>query len=83
MSLIEAIEARAVEVFGTRGERTSQAICYVCWVMQVEPPHRSAIEGNYFMLRVKDCQTTRFEDPAYDKKVGDLVTYAIHFNQRT
>jgi hypothetical protein len=83
MTLMQAIEARAVEMFGAKGEHTAQAICYVCWLMQVEPPHRSAIESSYFMRRVKDCLGTRWQDPAYDSAVGNLVTYAIHFKDRS
>jgi hypothetical protein len=77
--LIAAVEARACKLLGEKDERAASAICYVLWLMQVDPPYNS----EYFMLRVKGCPQARLADRAFDKAVGDLVTYAIHFKERS
>jgi hypothetical protein len=77
-ALMAAIEKRATEMLGT-DERAASAICYVLWVMQVAPPFNE----DYFMLRVRGCQRQRQWNREFDKAVGDLVTYAIHFKERS
>lgn len=69
-NLREAVNARANDLFAASppGER-HLAVGYVLWVVygHDDPTHSAA-----------RCGRLRADDKAFDKKVGDLLTYALH-----
>lgn len=76
MTLLQAIDAKAAELFGP-SPRLPCAICYTLWIVQAR--NLAKIDERTFMTYIAECSRARQGDPEFDEAMRTLVTFAINW----